>query len=109
MIKLSELLQLFKEESCENKVDYELTKTDTPDNSCFWSFVISYYTNLWSIEHKEPNELEIVIDSDKKVMGIEFESGGDRVSITPAWKMVCKAISDELEFDIDLVKKIGGK
>lgn len=106
MLKISELLKLFKEESCENKIDYELTRTETPDGGKFWSFVIYYYTNLWSIEHNEPNELEIVIDNDKKVMGIEFESAGDRVSITPAWKMVCRAVSDELEFDIDLVEKV---
>ena len=106
MLKISELLNLFKNESCKNKVDYELIKTDTPDNSYFWNFVIYYYTNLWSIEHNEPNELEIVIDENKKVMGIEFESAGDRVSITPAWKMVCKAVADELEFEIDLVEKV---
>ena len=62
MLKISEILELFREESCEHKVDYELTKTETPDNSCFWNFVIYYYTNLWSIEHNEPNELEIIID-----------------------------------------------
>ena len=30
MLKISELLNLFKNESCKNKVDYELIKTDTP-------------------------------------------------------------------------------
>ena len=106
MLRISELLELFKKESCTNKVEYELTKTDTPDNSCFWNFVIYYYTNLWSVEHNEPNELEIVIDADKKVMGIEFESNGDRVSRTPAWKRVCKAVADEETFEIDLKEKI---
>lgn len=105
IIKLSDILKLFEEESCENKVDYELIKTNCPDNTRFWSFTIYYYTNLWSIEHKQPNELEIVIDNDKKVMGIEFESAGDRCSRTPAWKMICRCVSEELAFDIDLKEK----
>ena len=104
-IKLSEILNLFKNESCENKVDYELIKTECPDNTCFWDFTIYYYTNLWSINHNQPNELNIVIGNGKKVMGIEFESAGDRVSITPAWQMVCRCVSEELTFDIDLKQK----
>lgn len=105
-MKLSKILELFKEESCENKINYELIKTDCPDNTYFWDFTIYYYTNLWSIEHNQPNELNIVIDNDKKVMGIEFESEGDRCSRTPAWKSICKCVADELEFDIDLVEKV---
>lgn len=101
-MKLSEILELFKEESCENKVDYELLKTECPDDTVFWDFIIYFYTNLWSIEHNEPNELGIVIDNDKKVMGIEFESNGDRCSRTPAWKSICKCVADDLVFDIDL-------
>lgn len=104
-MKLSEILELFKEESCENKVDYELLKTECPDNTVFWDFVIYFYTNSWSIEHNEPNELGIVIDNDKKVMGIEFESNGDRCSRTPAWKSICKCVADDLVFDIDLEEK----
>lgn len=101
-MKLSEILELFKNESCQNKTSYELTKTRCPDNTFFWNFVIYYYTNLYSIEHNEPNELEIVIDNDKKVMGIEFESNGDRCSRTPAWKSVCKCVAEDLELEIDL-------
>lgn len=101
-MKLSEILQLFKNESCKNKISYELSKTDCPDGTVFWSFVIYYYHNLWSIEHDTPNELEIVIDNDKKIMGIEFESNGDRVSRTPAWKSVCKCVADDLELEVDL-------
>lgn len=105
MIKLSEILSAFKEESCENKIDYELIKVDTPedeDSSCYWSFTIYYYTNKWSIKHNEPNELEIVIDANKQVMGVEFESAGDRADRTRGWKSVCKAIVDDEKFDIDL-------
>lgn len=110
IIRLSDILKLFEEESCKNKVDYELIKTNCHDNTRFWSFTIwsftiYYYTNLWSIEHKQPNELKIVIDNDKKVMGIEFESAGDRCSRTPAWKMICRCVSEELTFDIDLKEK----
>ena len=105
-MKLSKILELFKEESCENKINYELIKTDCPDNTYFWDFTIYYYTNLCSIKHNQPNELNIVIDNDKKVMGIEFESEGDRCSRTPAWKSICKCVADELEFDIDLVEKV---
>ena len=104
-MKLSEILELFKEESCENKVDYELIKTECPDDTVFWDFIIYYYTNLWSIEHNEPNELGIAIDNDKKVMGIEFESNGDRCSRTPAWKSICRCVADDLVFDIDLEEK----
>lgn len=104
-MKLSIILELFKEQSCENKIDYELHKVDCPDNTCYWSFVIYYYQNLWSIKHNEPNELEIVIDNDKKVMGIEFESNGDRVSRTNAWKSVCKCVAEDLIFEIDLKEK----
>ena len=43
IIKLSDILNLFKEESCENKIDYELVKTYCPDNTKFWSFTIYYY------------------------------------------------------------------
>ena len=103
-MKLSKILELFKSESCQNKVSYELIKTKCPNNTYFWSFVVYYYTNLWSIEHDEPNELEIVIDNDKKVMGIEFESAGDRCSRTPAWKSVCKCVADDLELEIDLIE-----
>lgn len=106
IIKLSEILKLFKAESCENKIEYELIKTECPDNTCFWDFTIYYYTNLWGIAHNEANELDIVIDNDKKVMGIEFLSAGDRVSITPAWKTICRCVSDELYFDIDLAERI---
>lgn len=109
MLKIKELLELFKNESCENKIDYELMKVDTPDNDYYYSFVIYYYTNLWSIENKEPNQLEIVLYSNKKIMGIEFESGGDRVSITPAWQRLCKAIADDETFEIDLVEKVNNK
>ena len=101
-MKLSEILNLFKEESCENKVKYKLSKEETLKDCYFWVFTIYYYTNLWSIEHNETNELEIVIDDDKKIMGIEFESGGDRCSRTPAWKAVCKCVADDLVLDIDL-------
>lgn len=100
-MKLSEILNLFKEESCENKVDYELLYIGSA-GEYFWDFTIYYYTNLWSIEHNEANELEIVIDDDKKIMGIEFESAGDRCSRTPAWKAVCKCVADDLVLDIDL-------
>lgn len=104
-MKTSEILNLFKEESCENKVEYELFKAECPDGEYFWNFTIYYYTNLWSVEHNEPNELEIVIDADKKVMGIEFESAGDRCSRTPAWKVVCKCVADDLVLDIDLEER----
>lgn len=101
-MKLSKILELFKEESCDNKIEYELTKTECPDNTVFWSFTIYYYTNKWSIAHSHPNELEIVIDNNKKIMGIEFSSGGDRCSRTIAWKSVCKCVADDLVFEIDL-------
>ena len=101
-MKLSEILQLFKNESCRYKISYELSKTHCPDGEVFWNFVIYYYQNLYSIEHNKPNELEIVIDNDKKIMGIEFESNGDRVSRTPAWKSVCKCVADDLELEVDL-------
>ena len=101
-MKLSKILELFKEQSCENKISYELSKTHCPDGEVFWNFVIYYYQNLYSIEHNKPNELEIVIDNDKKIMGIEFESNGDRVSRTPAWKSVCKCVADDLELEVDL-------
>ena len=41
-MKLSEILELFKNESCQNKISYELTKTRCPDNMFFWNFVIYY-------------------------------------------------------------------
>lgn len=104
-VRLSDILNTFKQESCEHKVEYELISTICPDNTMFWNFTIYYYTNLWSIKHKKTNELEIVIDNDKKVMGIEFESAGDRCSRTPAWKMICRCVSEELVFDIDLKEK----
>lgn len=106
MLKTSELLNLFKEESCENKADYQLVKHYAYDDGYYWDFSIYYYTNLWSIEHNEPNELDIVIDNNKQIMGIEFETAGDRVSRTPAWKRICKAVADDEIFDLDLVEKI---
>lgn len=105
-MKLSKILELFKEESCENKVEYELIRTECPDSTLFWSFTIYYYTNKWGITHNHPNELEIVIDNNKKVMGIEFESAGDRCSRNQAWKSVCKCVADDLVFEIDLVEKV---
>lgn len=105
-MKLSEILGLFKEESYEKRADYELVKTDTLDGECFWNFVIFYYTNYWGYTHNEPNELEIVIDNDKKIIGIEFESGGDRVSRSDAWKSVCKCVANDLVFEIDLKEKV---
>ena len=101
-MKISEILKLFKAKSCENKVEYELFKTECPDGYCFWIFMIYYYTNLYSIVHNKPNELEIVIGADRQVSGIEFESAGDRCDRTPAWKAVCKCIADDLVLDIDL-------
>lgn len=101
-MKISELIELFKKESCKNKIDYSFVKVDTPDDSCYYSLVIYYYTNLWSIEHKKPNELEIVLDENLQVMGIEFESEGDRVSRTPAWKRLCKTVADDETYIIDV-------
>lgn len=106
MLKISKLINLFKEESCERKVDYEFFKTECPDNSCFYDLVIYYYTNLYGIEHNEANELNVVLDDDLKIMGIEFESAGDRVSRTEAWKRLCKAVADDESFEIDVKERI---
>ena len=40
MLKISKLLDLFKEESCLNKIDYEFFKTNCPDGDCFYDLVI---------------------------------------------------------------------
>lgn len=106
MIKISKLIELFKEESCSNKIDYEFFKTDCPDSTCFYDLVIYYYTNLYSIEHEEPNELNVVLDNDLRIMGIEFESAGDRCNRTPAWKALCKAVAEDEQFVIDIDEKI---
>lgn len=106
MIKISKLIELFKEESCSNKVDYEFFKTDCYDGTCFYDLVIYYYTNLYSIENEEPNELNVVLDNDLRIMGIEFESAGDRCSRTPAWKALCKAVAEDEQFVIDVDEKI---
>lgn len=101
-IKISELIKLFKEESCSKKIEYEFSKTECPDGDNYYELIIYYYTNLWSIEHNDPNELEIVLDNDLKIMGVEFETAGDRVSRTPAWKRLCKAIAEDEMFEIDV-------
>ena len=110
MLKISKLINLFKEESCKNKVEYEFyfkeCYQNAPKEDTFYSLTIYYYTNLWSIEHNEPNELEIVLDHELKIMGIEFESAGDRVSRTPAWKRLCKAVAEDEEFEIDVAEKV---
>lgn len=104
-IKISEIIKLFKEESCNNVIDYEFFKTKCTDNTCFYDLVIYYYTNLYSIEHKEPNELNIVLDNDLRIMGVEFESQGDRMSRTPAWKRLCKAVANDEVFIIDIKER----
>ena len=105
-MKISELINLFKNESCENIIDYEFFKTNCPDGDYFYDLVIYYYTNLYSIKHKEANELNVVLDKNLKIMGIEFESGGDRVSTTPAWKRLCKAVAEDETFIIDVKERI---
>ncbi len=105
MLKISELVNLFKNESCKNKINYEFYKTECPDDDCFYDLVIYYYTNLWSIEHNKPNKLDIVLDKDLRIMGIEFETAGDRVSRTTAWKRLCKAVAEDEVFIIDLEEK----
>lgn len=106
MLKISKLLDLFKEESCLNKIDYEFFKTNCPDGDCFYDLVIYYYTNLYGIEHEEANELDIVLDNDLRIMGIEFESAGDRCSRTPAWKTLCKAVAEDEQFVIDIKERM---
>ena len=108
-MKISELVELFKEESCSNKIEYEFNKTECPDGDCYYDLVIYYYTNLWGIEHNEPNELDIVLDNDLRIMGVEFESAGDRISRTPAWKRLCKAIAEDEVFEIDVINDMRDK
>lgn len=102
MLRISKLIDLFKKESCNKKIEYEFYKVDCPNGDLYYDLIIYYYTNLWSIKHNETNELDIVLDNDLKIMGIEFESAGDRVSRTPAWKRLCKAVAEDEEFIIDI-------
>lgn len=105
ILKISELIELFKKESCNEKIEYEFDKVICPDGDFYYDLVIYYYTNLWSIEHNEPNELNIVLDNDLKILGIEFETAGDRVSRTPAWKRLCKAVADDETFEVDVKER----
>ena len=41
-MKISELVELFKEESCSKKIEYEFNKTECPDGDCFYDLIIYY-------------------------------------------------------------------
>lgn len=91
-IKATELIQLFKLQSCKNKIEIEYSKANKYES--FSTLIIRYFQNEYGIENNEANELEIVFDITNRIDGIELETAGDRCSRTPAWKFLCKAVAE---------------